>query len=205
MDERGVKEELRDLILDMAQKELDNYVSQKGIKKYFEGNVDKVINENMKEFSQSIETNKVYLRVLKRSSNQDNVSLTAKVVKNEEIFKNKNELIKFARYLGLNINIKQSYNQILRKVANHIYSNKNIYSSKYVSYKRGDKEYILEPDKIKEDLIESYKSKTRNDMRNIAKLLELNTDEEDSAEDIRRKVINYIMKEKISKTKSHKN
>ncbi len=201
MDERGIKKELRDLILDMAQKELDNYVSQKGIKKYFEGNIDKIINENMKKFSQSIEINKVYLRVLKRSSNQDNASLIARVVKNEDIFKTKNELVKFARYLGLNVNIKQSYNQILRKIANHIYLNKNIYSSKYISYKRGDKEYILEPDKIKEDLIESYKSKTRNDMRNIAKLLDLNTDEEDSAEEIRRKVINYIMKEKISKNK----
>lgn len=201
MDERGVKNELRDLILDMAQKELDNYVSQKGIKKYFEGNIDKIINENMKKFSQNIEINKVYLRVLNRSSNQDNASLIARVVKNEEIFKTKNELVKFARYLGLNVNIKQSYNQILRKIANHIYLNKNIYSSKYISYKRGDKEYILEPDKIKEDLIESYKSKTRNDMRNIAKLLDLNTDEEDSAEEIRRKVINYIMKEKISKNK----
>lgn len=201
MDERGIKKELRDLILDMAQKELDNYVSQKGIKKYFEGNIDKIINENMKKFSQSIEINKVYLRVLKRSSNQDNVSLIARVVKNEDTFKTKNELVKFARYLGLNVNIKQSYNQILRKIANHIYLNKNIYSSKYISYKRGDKEYILEPDKIKEDLIESYKSKTRNDMRNIAKLLDLNTDEEDSAEEIRRKVINYIMKEKISKNK----
>lgn len=201
MDERGIKKELRDLILDMAQKELDNYVSQKGIKKYFEGNIDKIINENMKKFSQSIEINKVYLRVLKRSSNQDDVSLIARVVKNEDTFKTKNELVKFARYLGLNVNIKQSYNQILRKIANHIYLNKNIYSSKYISYKRGDKEYILEPDKIKEDLIESYKSKTRNDMRNIAKLLDLNTYEEDSAEEIRRKVINYIMKEKISKNK----
>lgn len=201
MDERGIKKELRDLILDMAQKELDNYVSQKGIKKYFEGNIDKIINENMKKFSQSIEINKVYLRVLKRSSNQDNASSIARVVKNEDIFKTKNELVKFARYLGLNANIKQSYNQILRKIANHIYLNKNIYSSKYISYKRGDKEYILEPDKIKEDLIESYKSKTRNDMRNIAKILDLNTDEEDSAEEIRRKVINYIMKEKLFRNK----
>lgn len=201
MDERGIKNELRDLILDMAQKELDNYVSQKGIKKYFEGNIDKIINENMKKFSQSIEINKVYLRVLKRSSNQDNASSIARIIKNEDIFKAKNELVKFARYLGLNANIKQSYNQILRKIANHIYLNKSIYSSKYISYKRGDKEYILEPDKIKEDLIESYKSKTRNDMRNIAKLLDLNTDEEDSAEEIRRKVINYIMKEKLSRNK----
>lgn len=201
MDEIVIKKELRALILDMAQNELDNYASQKGIKKYFEGNIDKIINENMKKFNQSIDIDKVYLRVLKRSSNQDNASLIARVVKNEDIFKTKNELIKFARFLGLNVNVKQSYNQILRKIANHIYSNKNIYSSKYVYYKRGDKEYILEPDKIKEDLIESYKSKIRNDMRNIAKLLDIKTDEEDTAEEIRRKVINYIMKEKISKSK----
>ena len=62
---------------------------------------------------------------------------------------------------------------------------------------RGDEEYILEPEKIKEDLIESYKSKARNDMKSIAKLLEISVDDEDNAEDIRRKVINYIMKEKL--------
>ncbi len=199
MDERGIKDDLKEIILDMAQKELDNYGSQKGIKKYFEGNIDKVISENMKEFNQSIETNKVYLRVLKRSSNQENLSAIAKYIKSEEALKTKNELIKFARYLGLNINIKNSYNQILRKVANHIYSNKSIYSNKYISYKNGNDEYILEPDKIKGELISSYRSKTRNDMRNIAKLLDLDVEEEDGAEDIRRKVINYIMKKKLSK------
>lgn len=201
MDERGIKEELRNLILDMAQKELDNYISHKGVKKYFEGNVDKIINENIKKFSQSIEINKIYLRILKKGSSQNNISLIMKIIRNEYIFKDKNELIKFARYLGLNVNIKHSYNQILRKIANHIYSNKNIYSNKYIFYKRGEKEYILEPEKIKDDLIGSYKSKAKNDMRNIAKLLELNTDENDSAEEIRKKVINYIMKEKINKNK----
>ena len=201
MDERGIKEELRNLILDMAQKELDNYISHKGVKKYFEGNVDKIINENIKKFSQSIEINKIYLRILKKGSSQNNISLIMKIIRNEYIFKDKNELIKFARYLGLNVNIKHSYNQILRKIANHIYLNKNIYSNKYIFYKREDKEYILEPEKIKDDLIGSYKSKAKNDMRNIAKLLELNTDENDSAEEIRKKVINYIMKEKINKNK----
>ena len=48
-------------------------------------------------------------------------------------------------------------------------------------------EYILEPEKIKLDLIESYKSKTREDMKSIARLLDINVEDEDSAEDIREK------------------
>ena len=199
MDERGYKENLRKMILDMAQKELDSYVAQKGVQKYFEGNVDKIINENIKKVSQGIGINSSYLRVLKKGSYQESVSSIAKIIKSEEVFKSKNELVKFARYLGINANMKGSYNQILRRVATHIYSNKNEYSKKYFSYKRGEDEYILEPDKIKTDLIESYKSKTRNDMRSIAKLLDLKVQDEDSAEDIRKNVINYIMKEKLSK------
>ena len=38
-------------------------------------------------------------------------------------------------------------------------------------------------------------------MKSIAKLLNINVDDEDCAEDIRRKVINYIMREKITKKK----
>ena len=199
MDERGYKENLRKMILDMAQKELDNYASQKGVQKYFEGNVDKIISENIKKVTQGIGVNKNYLRVLKKGAYQESISSVAKTIKSEEIFKSKNELVKFARYLGINVNIKNSYNQMLRKVSTYIYSNRNEYSKKYFSYKRGEDEYILEPEKIKSDLIESYKSKARNDMRSIAKLLDIKTTDEDGAEDIRRKVINYIMKEKISK------
>ena len=55
---------------------------------------------------------------------------------------------------------------------------------------------------VKKDLIESYKSKTREDMKSIAKLLDIKTIDEDSAEDIRKKVINYIIKEKVVK-KNH--
>ena len=55
---------------------------------------------------------------------------------------------------------------------------------------------------FKKDLIESYKSKTREDMKSIAKLLDIKIIEEDSAEDIRKKVINYIIKEKVVK-KNH--
>ena len=36
-------------------------------------------------------------------------------------------------------------------------------------------------------------------MKSIAKLLNINVKEEDSAEDIRKKVINYIIKEKVAK------
>ncbi|MGO0807334.1 hypothetical protein ACTPEF_26120, partial [Clostridioides difficile] len=39
--------------------------------------------------------------------------------------------------------------------------------------KRGDEEYLLEPEKIKDELISSYRSKTREDMRSIAKLLDI--------------------------------
>ena len=80
-------------------------------------------------------------------------------------------------------------------------ANRSKYSKKYVFYKRSssDQEYVLEPEIIKKDLIESYKSKTREDMKSIAKLLNINVKEEDSAEDIRKKVINYIIKEKVAK------
>ena len=72
----------------------------------------------------------------------------------------------------------------------------------YVLYKRNSEEYVLEPEKIKKDLIESYRSKTREDMKSIAKLLDINVVDEDGAEDIRKKVINYIIKEKVVK-KNH--
>lgn len=199
MEPRGYKEDLRKMILDMAHKELENYVSQKGAHKYFEGNIDKVINENIKRTNKGIGVNSVYSRILKSSSYQENISSIAKTIRQEEIFKSKNELVKFARHLGINANMKSSYNQILRKVSSHIYSNRNNYSRKYVSYKRGKDEYILEPDRIKDELIESYRSKTREDMRSIARLLDISVDDEDRAEDIRKKVINYIIKEKIAK------
>ncbi len=52
------------MILDMAHKELESYVSQKE-QKYFEGNLDKIINNNIKKFNQSIGLNRVYLKMLK--------------------------------------------------------------------------------------------------------------------------------------------
>lgn len=201
MEERVYKENLKRMILEMAQDEISNYSSQKGVQKYFEGNIDKIINENIKNYLDEISVNKIYSKILKRGSSQENVQSVARVIKSEELFKSKNELIKFARYLGINVNAKSSYTQTLKRISNYIYLNRKEYSEKYVLYRNGDEECILEPEKIKLDLIESYKSKTRKDMKSIARLLDINVEDEESAEDIRRKVINYIMKEKLTKKK----
>lgn len=201
MEERVYKENLKRMILEMAQDEISNYSSQKGVQKYFEGNIDKIINENIKNYLDDISVNKIYSKILKRGSSQENVQSVARVIKSEELFKSKNELVKFARYLGINVNAKSSYTQTLKRISNYIYLNRKKYSEKYVLYRNGDEECILEPEKIKLDLIESYKSKTRKDMKSIARLLDINVEDEESAEDIRRKVINYIMKEKLTKKK----
>ena len=201
MEERVYKENLKRMILEMAQDEISNYSSQKGVQKYFEGNIDKIINENIKNYLDDISVNKIYSKILKRGSSQENVQSVARVIKSEDLFKSKNELIKFARYLGINVNAKSSYTQTLKRISNYIYLNRKEYSEKYVLYRNGDEECILEPEKIKLDLIESYKSKTRKDMKSIARLLDINVEDEESAEDIRRKVINYIMKEKLTKKK----
>lgn len=201
MEERVYKENLKRMILEMAQDEISNYSSQKGVQKYFEGNIDKIINENIKNYLDDISVNKIYSKILKRGSSQENVQSVARVIKSEELFKSKNELVKFARYLGINVNAKSSYTQTLKRISNYINLNRKEYSEKYVLYRNGDEECILEPEKIKLDLIESYKSKTRKDMKSIARLLDINVEDEESAEDIRRKVINYIMKEKLTKKK----
>ena len=201
LEERVYKENLKRMILEMAQEEISNYSSQKGVQKYFKGNIDKIINENIKNYLEDMSVNKVYLKILKIGSSQENIQSVARVIKSEELFKSKNELVKFAKYLGINVNVKSSYTQALKRISNYIYSNRKEYSKKYVVYRSGNEEYILEPKKIKLDLIESYKSKTRNDMQSIARLLDINVEDEEGAEDIRRKVINYIMKEKLTNKK----
>ena len=201
MESRYYKEDLKDMILEMAHKELGNIVSQKGAQKYFEGNVDKVISDYIKKINKGSNVNKTYLRVLKYGAYQEDIVSVGRVIKKQELFKSKGELIKFANYLGLNVNPRISYNLLLKKISKHIYNNRNKYSKKYILYKRGnnDQEYILEPEVIKKELIESYRSKTRDDMKSIAKLLDIKVADEDGAEDIRKKVINYIIKEKVVK------
>ena len=46
---RTYKDNFRNLILDMIQEDLANYVSQRGAKKFFEAKVDKAINENIQK------------------------------------------------------------------------------------------------------------------------------------------------------------
>ncbi|MGL5507332.1 MAG: hypothetical protein ACRDB0_05455 [Paraclostridium sp.] len=202
MEPKGFKEDLKKMILDMTQKELQNYVSQKGSTKHIEGKLDKIIESNIEEIKQDIGNTRVYTSVLKKGSYQNSINEITKVIKNEEIFKSKGELLKFARYLNLEVNQKQSYKILLKKVSTHIYNNRSRYSKKYIMYKKGTQEYALEPDKIRTQLVESYKSKARNDMKTIAKILDIKTEEYEGAEDIRKKVINYIIKDKLSKIKN---
>lgn len=199
MEPRGYKDDLKGMILDMAHKELENFVSQKGAHKYFEGNIDKVIENYIGKIGKDTSSKRAYMKVLKNGSNQESLMSVTKLIRNQPMFKSKGELIKFANYLGLSVNSKASYGQILKRVSKHIYNNRNSYSKRYVLYKRGNQEYIVEPETIKGELIESYKSKTRRDMKSIAKLLDINVGDEDGAEEIRKKVINYIIKEKVTK------
>ena len=201
MESRTYKDNFRNLILDMVQQELENYVSQRGAKKYFETNVDKVIDENIKKVRTRKDNENLYLKILTYGSYQDNIVSIGKLIKKQEMFKSKQQIYNFARYLNLNVNKKLSYNQILKIISKYIYDNRDLYSSKYVIYKRANNEYVVEPNAVKEDLIKSYKSKTREEMQTIAKLLDVDINENEGAEDIRKKIINNIIKDKLRKHK----
>ena len=201
MESRTYKDNFRNLILDMVQQELENYVSQRGAKKYFETNVDKVIDENIKKIRTRKDNENLYLKILTYGSYQDNIVSIGKIIKKQELFKSKQQIYNFARYLNLNVNKKLSYNQMLKIISKYIYDNRDLYSSKYVIYKRANNEYVVEPNVVKEDLIKSYKSKTREEMQTIAKLLDVDINENEGAEDIRKKIINNIIKDKLRKHK----
>lgn len=201
MESRTYKDNFRNLILDMVQQELENYVSQRGAKKYFETNVDKVIDENIQKVRTRKDNENLYLKILTYGSYQDNIVSIGKLIKKQELFKSKQQIYNFARYLNLNVNKKLSYNQMLKIISKYIYDNRDLYSSKYVIYKRANNEYVVEPNVVKEDLIKSYKSKTREEMQTIAKLLDVDINENEGAEDIRKKIINNIIKDKLRKHK----
>lgn len=201
MESRTYKDNFRNLILDMVQQELENYVSQRGAKKYFETNVDKVIDENIKKVRTRKDNENLYLKILTYGSYQDNIVSIGKLIKKQELFKSKQQIYNFARYLNLNVNKKLSYNQMLKIISKYIYDNRDLYSSKYVIYKRANNEYVVEPNVVKEDLIKSYKSKTREEMQTIAKLLDVDINENEGTEDIRKKIINNIIKDKLRKHK----
>ena len=198
MESRTYKDNFRNLILDMVQQELENYVSQRGAKKYFETNVDKVIDENIKKVRTRKDNENLYLKILTYGSYQDNIVSIGKLIKKQELFKSKQQIYNFARYLNLNVNKKLSYNQMLKIISKYIYDNRDLYSSKYVIYKRANNEYVVEPNVVKEDLIKSYKSKTREEMQTIAKLLDVDINENEGAEDIRKKIkVNKILHRRL--------
>lgn len=202
MEPKVYKDDFKKMILDMTQKELQNYVSQKGSTKHIEVKIDKIIEANIEEIEKDLGNIRVYTIILKRGSYQENINEVAKLIRSEEILKTKVELLKFAKYLNIEVNPKQSYKLVLKKISNHIYNNKSRYSKKYVIYKKGNEEYALEPYKIRNELVEGYKSKARSDMKTIARILDIKTEENECAEDIRKKVINYIIKDKLSKIKN---
>lgn len=201
MESRTYKENFRNLILDMVQKEFESYVSQKGAKKFFETNVDKIIDKNIRTLQNRKKNENIYLKTLIYGSYQDNIISIGKLIKKQELFKSKQQLYNFAKYLNLNINKKLSYNQILKIISRYIHENRSLYLDKYVVYKRENGEYVVEPNKIKEDLIKSYKSKTKEEMKTIARFLNIEIKEEYGAEDIRKKIINSIIKDKLRKNK----
>lgn len=202
METRDYSEDLKSIILDMTQEELRNSTNNKGALKYIESKISSSIDELINELKDEESCFQVYKKVIKTGACQDNINDIGKLIKSEELFKSKNELIKLAKYLKLEIKTKQSYRIILKKITNHIYINKDYYDKKFVYYTRGEQAYILEPEIIKEQLIEEYKSRARNDMRSIAKILNIDTSESDGAEEIRRKVINCIIKDKLGKIKN---
>jgi len=63
---KKIKENLKRMILEMAQDEISNYSSQKGVQKYFEGNIDKIINENIKNYLDDISVNKIYSKIFRQ-------------------------------------------------------------------------------------------------------------------------------------------
>ena len=121
MESRTYKDNFRNLILDMVQQELENYVSQRGAKKYFETNVDKVIDENIKKVRTRKDNENLYLKILTYGSYQDNIVSIGKLIKKQELFKSKQQIYNFARYLNLNVNKKLSYNQMLKIISKYIY------------------------------------------------------------------------------------
>lgn len=201
MESRTYKDNFRNLILEMVQNELESYVSQRGAKKFFEMNVDKVIDENVQRVQIRKNNENIYLKTLIYGSYQENIISIGKLIKKQEAFKSKQQLYNFGRYLNLNINKKISYNQMLKMISKYIYDNRDLYSSKYVIYKRSNNEYVVEPNKVKDDLIKSYKSKTKEEMKTIAKLLNVEINDNEGAEDIRKKIINSIIRDRLRKNK----
>ena len=197
MDERRYKENLKKTILEMAESEMNNAKNKKNIRKYCESNLDRVVEKVLDKMD--LESEIIYLKILKKASEKEKPSVIIRFLKSQSVLRSRKQIVDFAKYLDIELKSSYSYNQIIVKVAKNIYLNKNMCSRNYAYYRKDNKDYVLEVDKVKDELIKEYKLKTKNDILSISKIVGIEIDENENLESIRRKIINHIIKEKLKK------
>ena len=197
MDERRYKENLKKTILEMAESEMNNAKNKKNIRKYCESNLDRVVEKVLDKMD--LESEIIYLKILKKASEKEKPSVIIRFLKSQSVLRSRKQIVDFAKYLDIELKSSYSYNQIIVKVAKNIYLNKNMCSRNYAYYRKDNKDYVLEIDKVKDELIKEYKLKTKNDILSIAKIVGIEIDENENLESIRRKIINHIIKKKLKK------
>lgn len=197
MDERRYKENLKKTILEMAESEMNNAKNKKNIRKYCESNLDRVVEKVLDKMD--LESEIIYLKILKKASEKEKLSVIIRFLKSQSVLRSRKQIVEFAKYLDIELKSSYSYNQIIVKVAKNIYLNKNMCSRNYAYYRKDNKDYVLEVDKVKDELIKEYKLKTKNDILSISKIVGIEIDENENLESIRRKIINHIIKEKLKK------
>ena len=197
MDERRYKENLKKTILEMAESEMNNAKNKKNIRKYCESNLDRVVEKVLEKMD--LESEVIYLKILKKASEKEKPSVIIRFLKSQSVLRSRKQIVDFAKYLDIELKSSYSYNQIIVKVAKNIYLNKNMCSRNYAYYRKDNKDYVLEVDKVKDELIKEYKLKTKNDILLISKIIGIEIDENENLESIRRKIINHIIKEKLKK------
>lgn len=195
MDERRYKENLKKTILEMAESEINNTKNKKNIRKYCESNLDRIVEKVL--YKMDLESEIIYLKILKKASEKEKLSVIIRFLKSQSILRSRKQMVDFSRYLDIKLKSSYSYNQMVVKVAKYIYLNKNMCSRNYAYYRKGNKDYVLEIDKVKDELIKEYKLKTKNDILAISKIIGVEIDENENLEDIRRRLINHIIKEKL--------
>ena len=111
MEERVYKENLKRMILEMAQDEISNYSSQKGVQKYFEGNIDKIINENIKNFDTLQEGKKLMKIACATKGNlfEEFQEIISEVEKIDKIVKSEAERLNIKRVLCHNDTYEPNY------------------------------------------------------------------------------------------------
>jgi hypothetical protein len=193
------KKDLKNILMELAQKELQSYVAKKGTLKYVEQNVDKVINQNLKKLSKSLNTNNVYDRLIEKCAYQDNIHDIMRIIRNEKHLRSKSEIIKLAKYLNISVTNKNSYKIITKKIAHHIHRKRDHIIRGYSLYEERGIDRVLDPEEIRYELINEYKSKQRESLESVANSFDIDVYEDESEEDLKRRIISYIIKEKIRK------